>query len=105
MEDRLWTQSYWGDLLFLIDTRNALEAFKVRGEEKEYNGEKYYKHKGITAMTYGTFAMLCIHKPEDWLWGDEDALIVCDELQSVAKWSKIKQAKSSPSLPISSSCS
>jgi hypothetical protein len=91
VEDRLWTQAYWGELLYLIDTRNALEAFKVRGEEKEYNGEIYYKHKGITAMTYGTFAMLCIHKPEEWLWDDEDALIVCDELQSAIKWSKIKQ--------------
>ena len=91
VEQRLWTQAYWGELLYLIDTRNALEAFRIRGEEKEFNGEKYYKHKGITAMTYGTFAMLCIHKPDEWLWDDEDALIVCDELQSAIKWSKIKQ--------------
>ena len=93
VEERLWTQAYWGDLLYLIDTRNALEAFKVRGEQKEYRGEIYYKHKGITAMTYGTFAMLCIYKPDEWLWDDEDALIVCDELQSAIKWSKIKQEK------------
>lgn len=91
VEERLWKEAYWGDLLYLIDTRNALEAFKIRGEEKEFNGEIYYKHKGITAMTYGTFAMLCIYKPDEWLWNDEGALIVCDELQSAIKWSKIKQ--------------
>ena len=91
VEKKLWQEAWWGDLLYLIDTRNALEAFKVRGEVKEFNGEIYYKHKGITAMTYGTFAMLCIHKPEEWLWDDENALIVCDELQSAIKWSKIKQ--------------
>ena len=50
VEERLWTQAYWGDLLYLIDTRNALEAFKIRGEEKEFNGEIYYKQKGITEV-------------------------------------------------------
>lgn len=91
VEDKLWKESYWGDLLYLIDSRNALEAFKVRGEKKEYRGEVYYKHEGITAMTYATFAMLTIHKPNEWWWDDECALIVCDELQSVIKWAKIKQ--------------
>lgn len=91
VEDKLWKKTWWGDLLYLIDSRNALEAFKVRGEKKEYRGEVYYKHKGITAMTYATFAMLTIHKPDEWLWCDDLALIVCDELQSVIKWSKIKQ--------------
>ena len=38
VEERLWTQAYWGELLYLIDTKNALEAFKVRGERKEYKG-------------------------------------------------------------------
>ena len=90
VEKRLWVESYWGDLLYLIDSRNALEAFKSRGEEKEYKGKIYYKHRGITAMTYATFAALCIHKPNEWLWDDEDALIVCDELQSVIKWSHIR---------------
>lgn len=91
VEDKLWKESYWGDLLYLIDSRNALEAFKVRGEKKEYRGEVYYKHEGITAMTYATFAMLTIHKPNEWWWDDECALIVCDELQSAIKWAKIKQ--------------
>ena len=90
VEDKLWTEAFWGDLLYLIDTRNGLEAFKARGELKEYNGEYYFKHKGITAMTYATFAMLTIHKPEEWLWDDEDSLIVCDELQSAIRWSHIK---------------
>ena len=92
VETKLWEESYWGDLLYLIDSRNALEAFKIRGEEKEYNGKIYYKHRGITAMTYATFAALCIYKPDEWLWNDEDALIVCDELQSVIKWSHISLA-------------
>ena len=52
VEQRLWTQAYWGGPGHLINTRNVLEAFKIRGEEKEFNGEIYYKHKGITAMTY-----------------------------------------------------
>lgn len=95
VEDKLWKEAWWGDLLYLIDTKNGLEAFKARGEQKEYNGEIYYKHKGITAMTYGTFAMLCIHKPDEWLWDNEEALIVCDELQSVIRWAKIPQ-KGSP---------
>lgn len=91
VEEKLWKESWWGDLLYLIDTRNALEAFKVRGEQREFRGEIYYKHEGITAMTYATFAMLTIHKPDEWLWDDECALIVCDELQSAIKWAKIKQ--------------
>ena len=60
VEERLWTQAYWGDLLYLIDTRNALEAFKVRGEEKEFNGEIYYKQKNIYATNIpinGIFSM------------------------------------------------
>ena len=93
VEKKLWEESYWGDLLYLIDSRNALEAFKIRGEEKEYNGKIYYKHRGITAMTYATFAALCIYKPDEWLWNDEDSLIVCDELQSVIKWSHIKNGE------------
>lgn len=93
VEKKLWEESYWGDLLYLIDSRNALEAFKIRGEEREYNGKIYYKHRGITAMTYATFAALCIYKPDEWLWNDEDALIVCDELQSVIKWSHIKNGE------------
>ena len=52
VEKKLWKESWWGDLLYLIDSRNALEAFKVRGEKREYRGEVYYKHEGITAMTY-----------------------------------------------------
>lgn len=95
VEDKLWKEAWWGDLLYLIDSKNGLDAFKARGEQKEYNGEIYYKHKGITAMTYGTFAMLCIHKPDEWLWDGEEALIVCDELQSAIRWSKIPQ-KNSP---------
>lgn len=91
VEDKLWKEAWWGDLLYLIDSKNGLDAFKARGEQKEYNGEIYYKHKGITAMTYGTFAMLCIHKPDEWLWDGEEALIVCDELQSAIRWSKIPQ--------------
>ena len=91
VEDKLWKEAWWGDLLYLIDTRNGLEAFKARGEAKEYNGEIYYKHQGITAMTYGTFAMLCIHKPDEWLWDNDEALIVCDELQSAIRWAKIPQ--------------
>ena len=89
VEKKLWTEAYWGDLLYLIDSRNALEAFKIRGEQKEYNGKIYYKHRGITAMTYATFAALCIYKPDEWLWNDEGSLIVCDELQSAIKWSHI----------------
>lgn len=90
VEKKLWQEAYWGDLLYLIDTKNALEAFQRRGEKKEYQGRVYYKHKGIIAMTYATFAVLCFNKPGEWLWDDEDSLIVCDELQSVIKWSKIK---------------
>ena len=93
VEKKLWQEAYWGDLLYLIDSRNALEAFKLRGEEKEYNGKKYYKHRGITAMTYATFAALCIYKPNEWLWNDEGALIVCDELQSAIKWSRIRKGE------------
>lgn len=95
VEKKLWKESWWGDLLYLIDSRNGLEAFKLRGEPQEFNGEVYYKHNGITAMTYATFAMLCIYKPEQWLWNDENALIVCDEMQSCIKWSGIEQ-KNSP---------
>lgn len=91
VEKKLWREAYWGDMLYLIDTKNGLDAFKSRGEQREYKGEIYYKHKGITAMTYATFAMLCIYKPDEWLWNDEDALIVCDEMQSVIKWAKIPQ--------------
>lgn len=92
VEEKLWTESWCGDLLYLIDTTNGLDAFKHRGELKEFNGEYYYKHRGITAMTYATFGMLCIYKTENsWLWEDECALIVCDELQSCIKWSKIRK--------------
>lgn len=91
VEQKLWQEAWWGDLLYLIDSRNGLEAFKLRGEPQEFNGKVYYKHDGITAMTYATFAMLCIYKPEQWLWLDEYALIVCDEMQSCIKWSKIEQ--------------
>lgn len=72
VEKKLWSEAYWGDLLYLIDSRNALDAFKIRGEEKEYNGKIYYKHRGITAMTYATFAALCIYKSDEWLWNDEN---------------------------------
>lgn len=89
VEEKLWKEAYWGDLLYLIDTKNALEAFKIRGEQKEYNGQIYYKHKGITAMTYATFAMLCIYN-KNGIWDEELDLIVCDELQSAIKWSHIK---------------
>lgn len=89
VENKLWNESWCGDLLYLIDTKNGLEAFKLRGEPKEYNDEIYYKHNGITAMTYACFAMLCIYNPDEWLWNDEGALIVCDELQSIIKWAKI----------------
>ena len=34
VEKKLWEESYWGDLLYLIDSRNALEAFKIRGRRK-----------------------------------------------------------------------
>lgn len=91
VEKKLWQEAWWGDLLYLIDSRNGLEAFKLRGEPQEFNGKVYYKHDGITAMTYATFAMLCIYKPEQWLWNDENALVVCDEMQSCIKWSGIEQ--------------
>ena len=90
VEKKLWKESWWGDLLCLIDSKNGLEAFKRRGERKEYKGNVYYKHEGITAMTYATFAMLCIHREDNsWLWDGVESLIVCDELQSCIKWSKI----------------
>ena len=89
VEKKLWREAFWGDLLYLIDSKNGLEAFKKRGELKEYDGHYYYKHQGITAMTYATFAMLCIYKPDEWLWNSEEALIVCDEMQTVIKWAKI----------------
>lgn len=89
VEKKLWHQALWGDMLYLIDSKNGLEAFKKRGEEKEWKGEIYYKHEGITAMTYATFAMLSIYKPDEWLWDNEYVLIVCDELQSVIQWAKI----------------
>lgn len=91
IEKELWRKAIWGDLLYLIDSKNALEAFKSRGEPKEYNGQMYYKHRGITAMTYATFAMLCVYNENGGIWDDELALIVCDELQSAIKWSHIKQ--------------
>lgn len=93
VEKKLWQEAYWGDLLYLIDSKNALDAFKQRGEEKEYHGKIYYKHRGITAMTYATFAALCIYKSNEWLWNDKDSLIVCDELQSAIKWSRIKNGE------------
>ena len=91
VEKEVWKESMCGDLLYLIDTVNGLEAFKERGEVKEYEGHYYLKHRGITAMTYATFAVLCMYKPDEWLWDDDFALIVCDELQSAIKWSKIKR--------------
>lgn len=91
VEKKLYQEAWWGDLLLLIDSKSGLEAFKLRGELEEFNGEIYYKHRGITAMTYATFAMLCIYKPEEWLWNDENALVVCDELHQCIKWSKIEQ--------------
>ena len=91
VEKKLYQEAWWGDLLLLIDSKSSLEAFKLRGELEEFNGEIYYKHRGITAMTYATFAMLCIYKPEEWLWNDENALVVCDELHQCIKWSKIEQ--------------
>lgn len=91
VENEVWKESMCGDLLYLIDTVNGLEAFKERGEVKEYEGHYYLKHRGITAMTYATFAVLCIYKPNEWLWDDDFALIVCDELQSAIRWSKIKR--------------
>lgn len=90
VEHKLWEQSYWGKMLYLIDTKNALEAFQHRGEKREYNGRVYYRHQWIVAMTYATFAVLCYYNADKSLWDDEDALIVCDELQSAIKWSKIK---------------
>lgn len=93
VENKLWKEACWGDMLYLIDSRNGLEAFKSRGELKEYNGQFYYKHRGITAMTYATFAMLCIHHADGEIWENELDLIVCDELQSAVKWSHIKQTK------------
>ena len=98
VEKKLWQEAWWGDLLYLIDSKSGLEAFKLRGEPHEYNGQIYYKHNGITAMTYATFAMLCTYKPEEWLWLDENALIVCDELHQCIKWSKIQQQNSSINL-------
>ena len=71
VEKKLWHQALWGDMLYLIDSKNGLEAFKKRGEEKEWKGEIYYKHEGITAMTYATFAMLSIYKPDEWHYGYE----------------------------------
>lgn len=98
VEQKLWQESWWGDLLLLIDSKSGLQAFKLRGEPHEYNGEVYYKHDGITAMTYATFAALCIYKPQEWLWLDENALIVCDELHQCIKWSKIEQENNSMNL-------
>ena len=77
------------EVLYLVDTANGLEAFKKRGTLKEYNGKEYYKNDRITAMTYATFATLCTYNPDAPLWNTKYDLIVCDELQSVIKWSKI----------------
>lgn len=35
VEHKLWEQSYWGKMLYLIDTKNALEAFQHSGVGKE----------------------------------------------------------------------
>lgn len=91
IENVLWKESYWGRLLYLTDTKNGLEAFKRRGELKEYKGVQYYSHEGITAMTYAGFATFCKYQWADWTWNDEDSLIVCDELQSAIKWARIIQ--------------
>lgn len=91
IENVLWKESYWGRLLYLTDTKNGLEAFKRRGELKEYKGIQYYSHEGITAMTYAGFATYCKYQWAEWTWNDEDSLIVCDELQSAIKWARIIQ--------------
>lgn len=99
VENKLWKESFWGDdILLLIDSRNGLDAFKSRGELKEYKGEYYYKHKGITAMTYATYAVLCIHKGNELPWRDDTSFVVCDELQSVIKWAKIPMKDNSVNL-------
>lgn len=92
VEKKLYKEAWWGNLLLLIDSKSGLKAFKSRGTDfYEYDGEIILYHKGITAMTYATFAMLCIYKPDEWLWLDDAALIVCDELHQCIKWSKIEQ--------------
>ena len=94
VEAKLWKDRICGDLLYLVDSRNGLEAFQKRGQLKEYEEHFYFKHDGITAMTYAAYAALCAYRPDEWLWRDEDALIVCDELHSIVKWAKIKDKKS-----------
>ena len=37
VEEKLWKEAWWGDLLYLIDSKNGLDAFKAREEQREYN--------------------------------------------------------------------
>ena len=91
VEEKLCKYSQGRNLLYLIDSKNGLTAFKSRGTEKRIrDGEIYYVHSGITAMTYAGFAVYCQYNPGGEVWDTEDAWIVCDELQSVIKWEKIK---------------
>lgn len=89
IEEVLWKEDWWGDLLYLIDSRNGRKAFNKRGKKFNINwdtGEEYYTHENITAMTYAGFACLCLHNPDLHYWDGEGCVIVCDELQSAINW-------------------
>lgn len=91
VEKKLYKCPSSGNILYLVDSKNGLTAFKGRGKEMcIYAGEVYYVHKRITAMTYAGFAKYCSCNPNKNLWNTEDSWIVCDEMQSVIKWQKIK---------------
>ena len=91
VEHKLVNERVWGNMLYITDSKNGLEAFKKRGEKIVQNGETIYKHEGITSMNYAGFATLCKHNTDKNLWNDEYSLIVCDELQSAIKWSSIRK--------------
>ena len=82
-------QSRVGDILFLIDTRRGKEQIKEHGEYREYNRNWYYRVEDITVMTYACFASMVLNKRLEWSW-DEYSIIVCDELQSCIKYSKLQ---------------
>ena len=96
VEERLWTQAYWGDLLYLIDTRNGNEQIvSANSDIATYYSDTWFdkishgwemfsedpQEDKIVVMTYAKFGVLAQKDPE-FAFGTVD-YIICDEIHNL----------------------
>ena len=90
-KEKLITLNHENNMLYLIDTANGKEQLlQSKGAVQRYNewtDEYEWRLPGISVMTYAGYATLCDKAPECDQWF-RNALIVCDEMHNLIKWSR-----------------